>query len=298
MAKPAPHALLEMKIEPHSRADQRALAAALDECTRFDSAFSFGVNPESGEVIIGGQSELQLDLVIDRLINTHGIKVQVGAPQVAYRETVKRSAGVDYRHNRQVRGLREFARVHLAVAPAERGQGNALHNTLSITSASQTYVDAIENAIRSVWDAGLLIGLPMTDMTVTLQDAEYDVASSPPSFQVATRAAMKEACDKAGLIILEPVMDVEIECPSQDIGSVLGDINARRGQVQDQAARARATTIRAYVPLAQLFGYANIINKLTGGEGRHFWTFSHYAEVPRNISGGPDDFPPAVGMRA
>lgn len=299
MAKSQSPALLELKIEPRSLKDEQALQAALHECTVADPSFSFLVDPESGEVIIGGQCELQLDLVIDRLLNTHGISVQVGSPQVAYRETIARPADVDYRYKRQAQGLREFARVHLFIAPVERGHGNAFHNTLSITSASQTYVEAIEKAVNSVWNAGLLIGSPMTGMTVTLQDAEFDDGTSSASaFQAATRAAMKEGCEKAGLLILEPVMDVEIECPLTAIGAVLGDINARRGQVRDQAMRGSATIFRAYIPLAQLFGYANTINKLTSGKGRHAWTFSHYSKVPQNIPGGPDDFPPAMGMRA
>ena len=291
--------LIHQKVEPKTRADQDRLLTTLAEIAAVDSDFSFSVDPESGEIILGGQGELHLDLKIDNLIRIHGIGVAVGAPQVAYRESLARAADIDYTHKKQTGGTGQFARVKLKLEPNETGKGNVFESSIIGGTVPKEFIPGVEKGVKSVWDNGMLIGFPLVDMKVTLYDGAYhDVDSSAIAFEIATRAAMREGCEKGGVKILEPIMDVEVVTPGDFVGSVIGNINSRRGQIRDQQMCGNATVIRAYVPLANMFGYVSDLRRLTAGRGSYEMRYSHYALLPRNVSGGPNDFSPAVGMRA
>lgn len=294
-----PHALLEMMIQPQSSSDEVSLMSALHLLVERDSELSFKVLRESGELILGGISELQLDCVVERLRREHGITVLMAAPQVAYRETIGTSRAVDYLHRRSERGAMDIVRLSLQLTPTERGSGAAFVTRLVSGTLSPECISAIEDAVKASFDEGPLIGMPMTDLTVSLCDVDtHNTDPAPAVFHAATLRAMAEGYENLRLLLLEPIMAVNIECPVDSTEDVIGDIDARRGQIYDQAINGDMTQVRAFVPLAQMFGYQNELQKLTAGAGRFGMTYSHYAEVPPNRSGGPDDFPPAVGMRA
>lgn len=291
-----PPRLLSLKVEPRTMVDAVALRGALEYLMREDPSFSFTVDSESGETILHGLSELHLDEAVGKLL-ARGIGVNAGPPMVAYLETVAGTAEIDHTHRRQGGGLRQFARVKLRLEP--NGDCNAFAVASSGAALPDAFVAGIEKGVRSIWDNGVLIGFPMTGMKVTLLDATAGEDSSALAFEVATRAAMKEGCEKACMKLLEPVMDIEVVTPSDCIGCVIGDLNASRAFIETTETRSdRSTFIRAKVPLAGLFGYVSRLRSLSGGRASHQMKFSHYQEMPRNMAPGPDTFPPAVGMRA
>ncbi len=295
----APVRPLCLKIEPKTRDDQTNLVEALKRLALEDQSFGYSIDPESGEIILSGTDELHLDVKIHRLIHEFGIGVVCGAPQVAYRETLARAAEIDYTHNKRTYGNIQFARVILELEPNGTDQGNVFESTISEGAIPNEIILAVEKGVRSVWDNGVLIGFPIVDMKVVLYDAAYHEAnSSAVAFEIAARAAMKEGCDKGGMHILEPVMKVEFVTPADCVGHVLRNIDGRRGKIFSQDMRDEMAVIHAYVPLANIFGIQSELRKLTRGEGALTMHFDHYALLPRNIGRGPDDFPPAVGMRA
>jgi elongation factor G len=257
--------------------------------------FSYSKDPETGTLIAKVVDEPHLDMTVDILKRTHRVEVNVGAPQVAYRETLVRSAEVDYTHKKQTGGTGQFARVKLRLEPKQPGAGNAFASEIIGGVVPKKYITGVEKGVQSVWDSGVLIGFPMVDMKVTLFDGAYhEVDSSTVAFEIAGRQAMREGCEKAGVKPLEPIMDVEVVTPGEFVGSIIHDLNSRRGRICSQAACGSATVVRAHVPLATLFGYEKGLSSITNGS--YVMRFSHYAEIPS--SDGPDDFRPAVGMRA
>jgi elongation factor G len=280
-----PEPVIEMKIEPKTKADQEKMAIALNTLSLEDPSFRVSVHPESGETILKGMGELHLDIKVDILKRTYGVEAMTGAPQVAYRETLSRPADIDYTHKKQTGGTGQFARVKLKLEPNETGKGNEFSTSIVGGSIPKEYIPGVEKGIKSVWDNGILIGFPMVDMKVNLYDgAFHEVDSSAIAFEIATRAAMKEGCEKAGVKILEPVMDVEVVSPGEFVGGIIGDINSRRGQIRTQEMRGNATVIRAYVPLANMFGYINTLRSMSTGRAQYTMQFAHYADVPRNVA--------------
>ena len=280
-----PEPVIEMKVEPKSKGDQEKMALALHTLALEDPSFRVVVDSESGETRLKGMGELHLDIKVDILKRTYGVETLTGAPEVAYRETLARPTDIDYTHKKQTGGTGQFARVKLKLEPNETGKGNEFSSSIIGGTVPKEYIPGVEKGIESVWNNGILIGFPLVDMKVTLYDGAYhEVDSSAIAFEIATRAAMKEACDKAGIKILEPVMDVEVVTPGDFVGSVIGDINSRRGQIRDQQMRGNATVIRAYVPLANMFGYINTLRSMSTGRAQYSMQFAHYAEVPRNVA--------------
>ena len=280
-----PEPVIEMKIEPKTKGDQEKMAIALNTLSLEDPSFRVSVHPESGETILKGMGELHLDIKVDILKRTYGVEAQTGAPQVAYRETLVRPTEIDYTHKKQTGGTGQFARVKLKIEPNETGKGNEFSTTIVGGSIPKEYIPGVEKGVKSVWDNGILIGFPMVDMKVNLYDgAFHEVDSSAIAFEIATRAAMKEGCEKAGVKILEPIMDVEIVSPGEFVGGIIGDVNSRRGQIRDQQMRGNATVIRAYVPLANMFGYINTLRSMSTGRAQYTMQFAHYADVPRNVA--------------
>jgi len=280
-----PEPVINLKIEPKTKADQEKMAIALNTLALEDPSFRVSVDPESGETILKGMGELHLDIKVDILKRTYGVEANVGQPQVAYRETLARPADIDYTHKKQTGGTGQFARVKLKLEPNETGKGNVFESTVVGGTVPREYIPGVEKGVKSVWDNGVLIGFPLVDMKVTLYDgAFHEVDSSAIAFEIASRAAMKEGCEKGGVKILEPIMDVEVVTPGDFVGSIIGDINSRRGQIRTQEMRGNATVIRAYVPLANMFGYVSQLRSMSTGRASYTMQFAHYAEVPRNVA--------------
>ena len=280
-----PTPVIEMKIEPKTKADQEKMSMVLSTMALEDPSFRVSVDPESGETILKGMGELHLDIKVDILRRDHGVDANVGAPQVAYRETLVRPTEVDYTHKKQTGGTGQFARVKLRIEPNETGKGNEFSSSIVGGTVPKEYIPGVEKGINSVWDSGVLIGFPMVDTKVTLFDgAFHEVDSSAIAFEIAARSAMKEGCDKSGVKLLEPVMDVEVVTPGDFVGNVIGDINSRRGQIRNQEMRGNATVIRAYVPLANMFGYVSQLRSMSQGRASYTMQFAHYADVPRNVA--------------
>jgi elongation factor G len=271
-----PNPVIEMKIEPKTKGDQEKMALALN---------TLAIEDPSGETRIKGMGELHLDIKVDILKRTYGVDCTPGAPEVAYRETLAKPTEVDYTHKKQSGGTGQFARVKMRLEPNETGKGNEFITSIVGGSIPKEYIPGVEKGVESVWTNGVLIGFPIVDMKVTLYDgAFHEVDSSAIAFEIASRSAMKEGCDKAGIKILEPIMDVEVVTPGDFVGGIIGDINARRGQIRTQEMRGNATVIRANVPLANMFGYVSQLRSQSTGRASYTMQFAHYAEVPRNVA--------------
>jgi elongation factor G len=280
-----PNPVIEMKIEPKTKADVEKMGVALAKLAAEDPSFRVATDQESGETIIKGMGELHLDIKVDILKRTHKVEVNVGAPQVAYRETLARATEIDYTHKKQTGGTGQFARVKLRLEPVQAGTGNEFESEIVGGVVPKEYIPGVEKGIQSVWDTGVLIGFPMVDTRVTLFDGAYhEVDSSTIAFEIAARTAMRDGAVKAGVKLLEPIMDVEVVSPGDFVGSVIGDINSRRGQVRSQEMRGNATVIRAYVPLANMFGYVSQLRSMSQGRAMYTMQFARYAEVPRNVA--------------
>ncbi|MBL8791206.1 MAG: elongation factor G [Rhizobiales bacterium] len=280
-----PDPVIEMKVEPKTKGDQEKMAVALHKLAAEDPSFRVTTDSESGETIIKGMGELHLDIKVDILKRTHKVEVAVGAPQVAYRETITRATRIDYTHKKQTGGTGQFARVILEVEPNEKGKGNAFESKIVGGSVPKEYVPGVEKGLNSVLTSGPLIGFPVVDLKVALVDgAFHEVDSSAIAFEIATRAAMKEAFEKASPQLLEPMMKVEVTSPEEFVGSVIGDLNSRRGQIVGTSMRGNANIINALVPLANMFGYINNLRSMSQGRASYTMQFDHYAPVPGAVA--------------
>ena len=280
-----PEPVIEMKVEPKSKGDQEKMGLALAKMATEDPSFRVNTDPESGEVIIKGMGELHLEIKVDILRRAHNVEVATGAPQVAYRETLARATEIDYTHKKQSGGSGQFARVKLRLEPQEPGSNNEFKSEIVGGTVPKEYIPGVEKGVESIWGSGVLIGFPLVDTKVTLFDgAFHEVDSSAIAFEIASRQAMREGCQKAGIKLLEPIMDVEVVTPGDFVGGVIGDINSRRGQIRNQEMRGNATVIRANVPLANMFGYVSQLRSMSQGRASYTMQFAHYAEVPRNVA--------------
>jgi len=280
-----PNPVIEQAVEPKAKSDQEKMGIALQKLVAEDPSFRVASDPESGQTIIKGMGELHLEIKVDILKRTHKVEVNVGAPQVAYRETLARATQIDYTHKKQTGGTGQFARVKLRLEPNAAGAGNEFESEIVGGVVPKEYIPGVEKGVQSVWDAGVLIGFPMVDTKVTLYDGDYhEVDSSTIAFEIAARSAMKEGAEKSGVKLLEPIMDVEVVTPGDFVGNVIGDINSRRGQIRSQEMRGNATVIRANVPLANMFGYVSQLRSMSQGRAMYTMQFAHYAEVPRNVA--------------
>ena len=280
-----PDPVIEMKVEPKTKADQEKMAVALYKLAAEDPSFRVSTDQESGETIIKGMGELHLDIKVDILKRTHKVEVQVGAPQVAYREAITRKITKDYTHKKQTGGTGQFARVILVIEPNEKGAGNAFESKVVGGTVPKEYIPGVEKGLNSVLSSGPVIGFPVVDMKVTLIDGAYhDVDSSAIAFEICTRAAMREAFEQAGAVLLEPMMKVEVTSPEDFVGSVIGDLNSRRGQISGTSMRGNANIINAIVPLANMFGYVSNLRSMSQGRASYTMQFDHYAQVPGAVA--------------
>jgi elongation factor G len=277
-----PEPVIEIAVEPKSKADQEKLGIALAKLAAEDPSFRVSTDQESGQTILKGMGELHLDIKVDILKRTYKVEANIGAPQVAYREKLSRRTEVDYTHKKQSGGSGQFARVKLVVEPNEPGAGYMFESKIVGGSVPKEYIPGVEKGLESVLGAGVLAGFPVVDLKVELVDGAYhEVDSSALAFEIASRAALREALEKGKSVLLEPVMKVEVVTPEDYTGSVIGDLNSRRGQIQGQDVRGNANVINAMVPLANMFGYVNTLRSMSQGRATFTMQFDHYEEVPR-----------------
>jgi len=280
-----PEPVIEIAVEPKTKADQEKMAQALQRLAAEDPSFRVETDIESGQTIMKGMGELHLDILVDRMKREFKVEANIGAPQVAYRETISKTAEIDYTHKKQTGGSGQFARIKLVIEPTEPAEGYSFENKIVGGVVPKEYVPGVEKGIKSVMDSGPLAGFPVIDFKVALIDGAYhDVDSSVLAFEIAARAAMREGLKKAGAKLLEPVMKVEVVTPEEYTGGIIGDLTSRRGQVTGQDSRGNAVAINAFVPLANMFGYINTLRSMSSGRANFTMQFDHYEPVPQNIS--------------
>ncbi|QZP06702.1 elongation factor G [Caenibius sp. WL] len=280
-----PEPVIELSVEPKTKADQEKMGVALNRLAAEDPSFRVTTDHESGQTIIKGMGELHLDILVDRMKREFKVEANVGAPQVAYRESLAKPVDVDFTHKKQSGGTGQFGRVKVKVAPGERGQGINFIDEIKGGNIPKEFIPAIEKGMREQAASGFLVGFPIIDFDVTLYDGAYhDVDSSAIAFEIAGRGAMREVASKAGIKLLEPIMKVEVVTPDEYLGDVIGDLNSRRGQIQGTDTRGNAQAVEANVPLANMFGYVNELRSFTQGRAQYSMQFSHYDEVPANVA--------------
>jgi elongation factor G len=280
-----PDPVIEMAVEPKTKGDQERMAVALQKLATEDPSFRVATDQESGQTIIKGMGELHLDIKVDILKRTHKVEVNVGAPQVAYRETITRHAEIDYTHKKQTGGSGQFARVIIDVSPNEKGAGFVFESKVVGGTVPKEFIPGVEKGLNSVMTSGNLAGFPVVDVKVALVDGAYhEVDSSAMAFEIAARMAMRDALNKAGSILLEPIMKVEVTTPEEYLGGVIGDLNSRRGHIAGTGSRGNAQIVTAMVPLANMFGYVNNLRSMSQGRASYTMQFNHYAEVPGNVA--------------
>jgi elongation factor G len=280
-----PQPVIDIAIEPRTRADQDKMAIALNKLAEEDPTFQLHTDPESGQTIISGMGELHLEVLVDRMFREFKVEANIGRPQVAYRESITREAQAQGKHVRQTGGHGQYGDVWIRVAPNERGKGFEFVNGIVGGVIPREYIRPVENGIRETLDNGIVAGYPMIDVTVTLYDGSYhEVDSSEMAFKTAGSLAIKEAARKANPILLEPVMLVEVTTSEEFYGDVIGDMNRRRGTILGMESRGTMHVVRGHVPLAEMFGYVNDLRSMTSGRANYSMEFAHYDPVPKNIA--------------
>ncbi len=280
-----PEPVIEVAVEPKTKADQEKMGLALSRLAAEDPSFRVTTDYESGQTIIKGMGELHLDIIVDRMRREFKVEANVGAPQVAYRETITKSAEVDYTHKKQTGGAGQFARIKLRFEPLEPGQGYVFVNSIVGGSVPKEYIPGVEKGLLQSSQTGVIAGFPMIDYKVTLFDGAYhDVDSSVLAFEIASRAAFREGVPKADPRLLEPIMKVEVVTPEEYMGDIIGDLNSRRGQVSGMDQRGNARVIESFVPLASMFGYVNTLRSMSQGRAQFTMQFDHYEQVPQHIA--------------
>ncbi|MDF1737304.1 MAG: elongation factor G [Minwuia sp.] len=280
-----PDPVIEIAVEPKTKADHEKMGQALARLAQEDPSFRVTTDHETGQTVLKGMGELHLDILIDRMKREFKVEANIGAPQVAYRETLTRQAEIDYTHKKQTGGSGQFARIKLVLEPGEPGSGFQFESKVVGGSVPREYIPGVEKGLKSVVESGVLAGFPIIDVQATLVDgASHDVDSSVLAFEIAARAAFREVAPKAGAKLLEPMMKVEVVTPEDFVGDVMGDLNSRRGQVTGSEPRGNATVIGAMVPLANMFGYVNTLRSMTQGRAQFTMQFDHYEQVPQSVS--------------
>jgi elongation factor G len=280
-----PEPVIELSVEPKTKADQEKMGIALNRLSAEDPSFRVSTDHESGQTIIKGMGELHLEILVDRMRREFKVEANVGAPQVAYREYLGKPIDLDHTHKKQSGGTGQFGRVKVKVTPGERGSGFVFKDEIKGGNIPKEYIPAIEKGFRETAATGSLIGFPIIDFEVLLYDGAYhDVDSSALAFEICARGAMREAAQKSGIKLLEPIMKVEVITPDEYLGDVIGDINSRRGQIQGTDSRGNAQAVTAMVPLANMFGYVNQLRSFTQGRANYSMFFDHYDEVPANVA--------------
>lgn len=280
-----PEPVIEIAIEPKTKADQEKMGVALAKLVSEDPSFRVNTDQETGQTVIKGMGELHLEIKVDILRREYKVDANVGAPQVAYRETITKKGEIDYTHKKQSGGAGQFARIKLIYEPLEPGSGFVFESKIVGGSVPREYIPGVDKGLKSALENGVMAGFPMIDFKATLVDGAYhDVDSSVLAFEIAARAAFREGIPKCSPKILEPIMKVEVVTPEDYMGDVIGDLNSRRGQVTGMDQRGNARVINAMVPLANMFGYVNTLRSMSQGRAQFTMVFDHYEQVPQNIA--------------
>ena len=282
-----PEPVIEIAVEPKSKADQEKMGVALHRLAAEDPSFRVASDPESGQTIIKGMGELHLDIIVDRMKREFKVEANIGAPQVAYRETITRVAEVDYTHKKQSGGSGQFARVKMVFEPIDKSvdEGFSFVSEVVGGNVPREYIPGVEKGIRSAMASGILAGFPVIDFKARLIDGAYhDVDSSVMAFEIAARAAFREGMEKGRPALLEPIMRVEVVTPDDYMGDIIGDLNSRRGQISSMDERGNARVINGMVPLANMFGYINTLRSMSQGRAQYTMQFDHYEQVPQAVA--------------
>ena len=280
-----PDPVIEVAVEPKTKADQEKMGVALQRLAAEDPSFKVSVDHESGQTVMKGMGELHLEILVDRMQREFKVDATVGAPQVAYRETITKAASIDYTHKKQSGGAGQFAKVVLEFEPLDKGKGVVFESKIVGGRVPREYIPGVEKGIKSSTETGFLAGFPVIDFKCTLVDgAFHDVDSSVMAFEIASRAAFREAMPKANAVLLEPMMKVEVVTPEEYMGDIIGDLNSRRGQVSGMEQRGVNHVVNSMVPLANMFGYVNKLRSMSQGRASYTMTFDHYEQVPHNVA--------------
>jgi len=280
-----PEPVISMAIEPKTKKDQEKLSQVLNKFMKEDPTFKATVDPETGQVLIHGMGELHLEIMVDRMKREYGVEVNVGKPQVAYKETIRKKAVAEGKFIRQSGGRGQYGHAVIEIEPLERGQGFVFENAIVGGIIPKEFIPSVEKGVREAMQSGVVAGYPVVDVKVKLFDGSYhEVDSSDIAFQIAGSIAFKEAMKKADPVLLEPIMEVEVETPDEYVGDVIGDLNSRRGKIMGMENKGVITVVKAHVPLAEMFGYATTLRSLTQGRGTFIMKFSHYEEVPQHVA--------------
>ncbi|MFX4306911.1 elongation factor G, partial [Exiguobacterium sp. A1_3_1] len=280
-----PEPVISVAIEPKTKADQDKMGQALAKLAEEDPTFRTETNPETGQTIISGMGELHLDIIVDRMRREFKVEANVGAPQVAYRETIRQAAKIDSKFARQSGGRGQYGHVVVEFEPNEEGAGFEFNNKIVGGVVPREYIPAVENGIEEALQNGILAGYPVVDVKASLVFGSYhDVDSNEMAFKVAASMAVKQLKDKSGAVILEPMMKVEIVIPDEYMGDIMGDVTSRRGRVEGMEARGNAQVVRSMIPLSEMFGYATGLRSRTQGRGTYSMHFDHYEEVPKSVA--------------
>ncbi|MCX8505597.1 MAG: elongation factor G [Alphaproteobacteria bacterium] len=280
-----PEPVIEVAVEPKSKADQEKMGLALSRLAQEDPSFRVSVDHESGQTVIKGMGELHLEIIVDRMKREFKVEANVGAPQVAYRETITKAAEIDYTHKKQTGGSGQFAKIKIRFEPGAENKGFEFVSAIVGGAVPREYIPGVEKGLESAKDTGVIAGFPMIDVKATLIDGAYhDVDSSALAFEIAARAAFREGIPKCGPKLLEPIMSVEVVTPEDYMGDVIGDLNSRRGQVTGMDSRGNARVVAAMVPLASMFGYVNTLRSMSQGRAQYTMQFDHYEQVPQAVA--------------
>jgi elongation factor G len=280
-----PDPVIEIAIEPKSKADQEKLGVALNRLAQEDPSFRVSTDQESGQTILKGMGELHLEIKVDILKRTYKVDANIGQPQVAYRETLSKPVTIQYTHKKQTGGAGQFAEVKIEFEPLPAGSGFEFENDVVGGSVPREYIPAVEKGLKAQKESGLLAGFPVIDFKARLVDGKYhEVDSSALAFEIAARAAFREISSRGAVKLLEPIMKVEVVTPEDYLGGVIGDLNSRRGHVHGTDTRGNAQVITAMVPLANMFGYVNTLRSMSQGRAQYTMQFDHYEQVPQAIA--------------
>ena len=280
-----PDPVIEIAVEPKTKGDQEKMGEALGRLAREDPSFRVTTDEESGQTIIKGMGELHLDIIVDRMKREFKVEANVGAPQVAYRETINQTAEIDHTLKKQSGGAGQYARVKIMFEKQESGAGFIFEDTIKGGAIPKEYIPGVEKGLTLANETGILAGYPVIDYKATLVDGDFhDVDSNVMTFELAAKGAFREGMAKANPVLLEPVMDVEVVTPEEYMGDIIGDLNSRRGQVGAMENRGNARVFKAKVPLANMFGYVNNLRSMSQGRAQFTMQFDHYAQVPQNVA--------------
>ena len=280
-----PDPVIEVAVEPKTKGDQEKMGVALGRLAQEDPSFQVSSDPESGQTVIKGMGELHLEILVDRMKREFKVDANVGAPQVAYRETITKVSEIDYTHKKQTGGSGQFARVKIVFEPLEAGEGFVFESAITGGAVPKEYIPGVDKGLKGARETGIIAGFPVIDFKATLVDgASHDVDSSVLAFEIAARQCFREGVSKGGPVLMEPIMRVEIVTPKEYMGDINGDVNGRRGQITGVESRGNAEVISAMVPLANMFGYINTLRSMSQGRAQYTMHFDHYAEVPRSVA--------------